>query len=79
LYFLEKESASDARTSAENRFLIPARLYRFKPDEPERGDLPARSLSGKPKHAGIQSRMEGGQCAGFLPVVSREAILNSSF
>ena len=56
---MEKESASDALFRIENRLHIPARLYRFKPDEPERGDLPARSLFGKPKHAGIQSRMEG--------------------
>ena len=44
LYFMGKESASDARFRIENRFRIFARLYGFKPDEPEHGANPARSL-----------------------------------
>ena len=46
-----RRDSGDARACIENRFRIPARFFKFYPDEPEREDNLARSVVVQSKHA----------------------------
>ncbi|MBQ5356281.1 MAG: hypothetical protein IIU08_10475 [Clostridia bacterium] len=87
MYFMEKESALGRADVQLGNGAIFAGLYGLQLERAEHGANPARSSVVQLKHAQdkscglaavIQSRIERGQCAGFLPNVSRETFVRSS-
>ena len=87
LYFMEKESALGRADVQLGNGAIFAGLYGLQLERVEHGANPARSSVVQLKHAQdkscglaavIQSRIERGQCAGFLPYVSRETSVRFS-